>query len=214
MKWSLGSTVPLLFLAMTAAHADIVFNTLGPGNTYVSGSAFTIRGSSAGGLFESAAQFTAAAGGQLSEIDLGLTLNPGGAVDVYLYGDAGGSPDNLSQILLGTVTPTQAFGTTNNSIVSLVPSGTVTVNQGSTYWLVLKPDSGTTWDAWNRSSGVTGLENVSTDDVNWNFQATTLAAFQVVAVPEPGSAVLSALVLVLLIGHRLFRARRCKIAGR
>jgi len=47
------------------------------------------------------------ASGNLALVDLGLTFDAGhqGPVNVYLYGDAGGSPDNANQTLLGSGTP-------------------------------------------------------------------------------------------------------------
>jgi hypothetical protein len=74
-------------------------------------------------------QFTALASGNLARLDLGLTYDAGhqGPVNAYLYGNAGGSPDNANQIFLGSGTPTALFGTTNNSIVSFAPGGVIPV---------------------------------------------------------------------------------------
>jgi hypothetical protein len=208
-RFLLSST--LVFSLVATVYADIVFNTLGAGNTYDQNNANLVTGpsSSVGNTFESAARFIAAAGGTLAQIDLGLTIRngAGGSVNVYLYGDDSGSPDNLSQILLGSATPTQPFGTTNNSIVSLIPASSVPVNSGTTYWLVLKPGSSITDDDWNRSLGTSGVQDVSTDDMTWVQANTTLAAFRITAVPEPSTTALPILTLVFLVIYRVFRFR-------
>lgn len=202
----------LLAVSTAWCAGGIVFNTLGPGNTYTQNSGYTVAGpaSSIGNLFEPAAEFTALAGGALSEIDLGLTTRDGGAVNVYLYGDAGGAPDNLSAILLGTVTPTQSFGTTNNTITSLFLLNGPSVNAGTTYWLVLKPASDLTRDVWNQSLGISGVQDVSLDDSNWIQASSTLAAFEITSVPEvsPIAAMVLTAITALFYGRTGFRFRR------
>ena len=182
-------------LALTARGNSVVFNTLGPGGTYDLVGSSAVKGS-ATGLQEFAAQFTALATGNLATVDLGLTyFDPStqGPVDVYLYGDAGGSPDNLSQILLGSGTPTAQVFTTNNSLVSFAVAGTVPVTIGTTYWLVLKPGSATVRDQWATSDpGVPGTFAFSHDDSSWTTVTTTgLYAFRLTAsVPDSGSTLL------------------------
>ena len=123
---------------------------------------------------EIAAQFTAGASGNLANVALGLTYRLGTdpafrAVNVFLYGDASGSPDNANQTLLGSSTPIALFdGVTNNSVVSFSVAGTVPVTMGSLYYLVLKPTSLGTTDAWMLSSPiVTGAAFASFNDSTW-----------------------------------------------
>jgi hypothetical protein len=193
----------LLGIAMlplaTAVRADTaVFDSFGPGDTYNPSSAYFV-GNGANND-EPAAQFTAGASGNLVNVDLGLTYfngsNPANRqVNVFLYGDASDSPDNANQTLLGSVTPTALFdGVTNNSVVSFSVAGTVPVTAGSTYWLVLKPTSFGTDDAWNLSSpAITGLAFVSHDDSTWAGNRQTLPAFRLTvssAVPDSGATIL------------------------
>ncbi len=189
-----------------------VFDTLGPTNIYSQNSGYTVSGpsSSIGTTFESAAEFVAQAGGALSGVDLGLTIRDGGPVNVYLAGDASGSPDNLSQILLGTVTPTQTFGTTNNTITTLFLLNDPSVTAGTTYWLVLKPGTDVTRDVWNQSLGISGVQDVSSDDSSWLQANTTLAAFRITAVPEVSPILAMALIAIttLFYGRSGFRFRR------
>ena len=138
-------------VAATAGADVTVFNTFGPGDTYNPGLAYQIGGGANNG--EIAAQFTAGASGNLANVALGLTYrldtDPAfRAVNVFLYGDASGSPDNANQTLLGSSTPIALFdGVTNNSVVSFSVAGTVPVAMGSLYYVVLKPTSLGTTDA-------------------------------------------------------------------
>jgi peptidoglycan hydrolase-like protein with peptidoglycan-binding domain len=184
-------------LALTAHGSTIVFSTFGPGDTY--NPSFSYFVGNGANNDEPAAQFTAGASGNLVNVDLGLTYfngsNPANRqVNVFLYGDAGGSPDNANQTLLGSVTPTALFdGVTNNSVVSFSVAGTVPVTAGSIYWLVLKPTSFGTDDAWNLSSPpITGLTFVSHDDSTWAGNLQTLPAFRLTvssAIPDSGDTI-------------------------
>jgi hypothetical protein len=198
--------VPALVAALLVAFcpgqvlADmVVFDTLGPGNTYNQTSGLQIIGSSAG-LREAAAEFAT-----ISDVngpwrlDLGLTKIPntsGGPVDVFLYGNAAGVPDNTDQTFLGTVTPTQFFGTTNNSLASLTVMG-VPLIQGLNQWIVLKPGAAGTHDIWNDSATSTFCcPAASADDVNWAAfpPGTFTQAFRITAltltVPDSGGTLL------------------------
>jgi hypothetical protein len=203
-------------LMLTAHGSTIVFSTFGPGDTYNPSLSYFV-GNGANN-YEPAAQFTAGASRNLANVDLGLTYfngsNPADRqINVFLYGDASGSPDNANQTLLGSVTPVAQFdGVTNNSVVSLSVAGTVPVTAGSTYWLVLKPTSFGTDDAWNLSSpAITGLTSVSHDDSTWLSGLNTLPAFRITvasSVPDSGPTIvlmILSLVGTLLVGRRLLR---------
>jgi hypothetical protein len=205
----LGGTL----LALTTRGSTIVFSTFGPGDTYNPSSSYQV-GNGANNN-EPAAQFTAGASGNLVNVDLGLTYfngsNPANRqVNVFLYGDAGGSPDNANQTLLGSVTPVALLdGVTNNSVVSFSVVGTVPVTTGAIYWLVLKPTSLATDDAWNLSSpAITGLAFVSHDDSTWAGNLQTLPAFRLTAssaVSESGDTIV--LMIWSAIGTLLVRRR-------
>jgi hypothetical protein len=173
-------------LAFTARGNSIVFNTLGPGDTYDQNLARDVEPGS-----EWAAQFTAGASGNLATVDLGLTydtINPNGPVNVYLYGDTSGSPGtNLA--LLGSGTPTGVLGTTNNSLVSFAVAGTIPVTMGTTYWLVLAPADLTHHLVWwnNSSPAVSGSVAFSVDGTTWSsFGGLTLPAFRLTATSAAG----------------------------
>lgn len=187
-----------------SACADItVFDTFGPGNTYNPSGGFLIGGGANNS--EIAAQFTAGASGDLATVDLGLMFfvgsNPAfNAVNVFLYGDAGGLPNNANQTLLGSTTPVHVFdGVTNNSIVSFSVAGNVPVNAGSIYYLVLKPQFLATDDAWMPSlPPVTGLAFASFNDSTWlEGNMHILPAFRLAAISTVPD---SAATMFLLVG--------------
>lgn len=179
-----GATALLL---VTARATSIVFNTFGPGDTYNQSSGYDV-----GTFFrtpvEDAAQFTAGTSGNLATVDLGLTGIRGSlSANVYLYGEASGSPDNTNQIFLGS-----ALFPSPTSILSFAVAGTVPVTLGSNYWLVLKPST-SDYGIWNFSSpAVPGSVDYSIDDSTWVTYAAVLPAFRLTAssvssVPDSGN---------------------------
>jgi hypothetical protein len=193
------------FCPMQVRANTSVFDTLGPGNTYNQTSGLQIIGSSAG-LREAAAEFAPMTDVNGAwKIDLGLTKIPmtsGGSVDVFLYGNAAGSPDNTDQTLLGSVTPTQFFGTTNNSLVSLTVGG-VPLVQGKNYWLVLKPAAADTHDIWNDSVTSTFCcFAASADDSHWAVSSpgSFTEAFRITTVPDSGSTLMLLMTALAAIG--------------
>jgi hypothetical protein len=200
----------------------IVFDTLGPGNTYDQFNGRFLIDSPGGPLIEQAAQFTAMTSGVLATVDLGLTRirdTSGGPVTIFLYGDANGSPDNADQtalLILGG--PTAVFGTTNNSLegFEVLP---VPVTKGSVYWLVVKPGRPdmpgieTVHDVWNSSLTTTGLAKFSTDDSIWQPSSNNfLPAFRITAVSTPDSAdtllIMLGSVAALFVLQRVLRNER------
>ncbi len=189
-------TLALLLSFLVAAGAafgnSIVYDDFGPGNTYQQSG-----GPDVGGPFnyEVAAGFVAGVSGNLATVELGVSFrNVPAALNVFLYSDVGGAPDNANQILLGSVIPSAQFGSSNNSIVSFTVAGSVSVTMGTSYWLVLKPAAaGTSADVWNYSFSPGNLDT-STDDSTWNplfesnERAFRLTAYS--AVPDGGSTVL------------------------
>jgi hypothetical protein len=183
-------------MALTARGNTIVFSDFGPGDTYNQFAGYSVV-MNPEVLQEVGAQFTAGASGNLATVDLGLTYQVAGAVNAYLYGDAGGSPDNANQTFLGSGTPTAVFGTTNNSLVSFAVAGTIPVTMGTTYWLVLKPAGAIMLDDWNWSSpAVAGNTALSSTDLTWTVASGTLPAFRLTAsgpvqgVPDTGATFL------------------------
>ena len=192
----------IAFCPVQTRANTIVFDTLGQDNTYGS------IGVQVGfGGVESAGQFSAMTSGILATVDLALNFTTGttpGSVNVFLYGDAAGSPDNANQTFLGSGTATTA-----PNLVSFTVAGSVPVTMGSVYWLVLKPADVFEHTIWNDSSPpVTGSVAQSNDDVTWTtFNDETLPAFRITAqggVPDSGGTFLLMLgsVAALLVLQR------------
>ena len=213
--------IAVLPLATVVRADTTVFDSFGPGDTYNPGFSYGI-GNGANN-HEVAAQFTAGASGNLATVDLGLTYFTGTnpafrAVNVYLYGDASGLPNNANQTLLGSTTPVAEFnGITNNSVVNLSVAGSVPVTSGSLYWLVLKPTSIATTDAWNLSLPVaSGLVAASFDDTTWAASnSNILPAFRLTVtstVPDSGATILLMLgsVGALFPLQRILQNRRVR----
>jgi len=196
------------FLLVTARATSIVFTTFGPGDTYDQGNGYDV-GTYFQTPVEDAAQFTAGTTGNLATVDLGLTGIRGSlSANVYLYGDASDSPDNTNQIFLGSV-----LFPSPSSIVSFAVAGTVPVTLGSSYWLVLKPNTGD-YGIWNFSSpAVPGSTDYSINDSTWNTYGAVLPAFRLTAssvssVPDSGNTLfllLGALASLLVLRPRLVR---------
>jgi hypothetical protein len=205
-----------LVLALTARADIIVFNTLGPGNHYVNPVGWSVGSFLGGPVYEVAAPFVAAVSGNLTTIELGLTwvTLPATTVNVFLYGDAGGAPDNSNQIFLGSGAPTTQFGFSgpNFPLVTIAVTGSVSVAAGSNYWLVLKPVAPIGFDVWNKSDTTFGQPYFSIDDSTWAPPGEdppnpldTLPAFRISAVPEP--AVWALMSLGLLCSAQYLRGR-------
>ena len=210
-----------------------MFSTLNPpgddtGGTYNQNSFYQLlaTSSTSGDVFSRfAAQFTAMASGDLSRVDLGLTRRdnfvPAGPVNVFLFGDANGSPDSANQTLLGlSDTPTVLSGTTNSSLLMVSVAGNVPVpvTMGKTYWLVLEV-TGTPpiRDNWMFSEpAVTGsVAGSSNQQPAWIVRTGfTLPAFRIItgAIPTPDSGWTLLLMLisipVLLVLQRVLGNER------
>ncbi len=132
--------------------------------------------------------------GMLDTIDLGLALgspSTAGGVNVFLYGDAAGSPNNETRALLGTVVPSVVFGTSNNSLVTLNVIGAAAVVVGTHYWLGLEPVMIREEFVWNDAFAI-GEVSFRDRDFTWesNPGPDVLPAFRITAVPDQCSTLL------------------------
>jgi hypothetical protein len=203
-------------LALTVRGNAIVFDTLGPGGNYNSNSAYGLYANPVSGTTVSeAVRFTAGTSGMLATVDLGLTIwapNPPGPMNVWLLGDASGSPDNANQTFLGLAgTPTDSFNHTffsSNSLVSFTVAGNVPVTMGSNYWLALIPATANESIFWQIPSPETlGLVAVSFTHEFFGATTNSLPAFRITAVPDSGRTVFLLLgsVVALFLAQRVLR---------
>ena len=219
---SLWVVLNMALLAWTAHASTIVYSNLGPMDTY--DPMFGDGVGTVGGFPRTIAmEFTAGASGNLATIDIALTFGDNGAqpVNVFLYADASNSPSG-SGTLLGSVTPTAMFQTTNNSLVTLNVLGTVPVTLGTNYWLALQPTSPFI-DVWNQTLPVVNGGTASSIDggATW-FPVLNdpLDAFRITAnpagsgVPESGSALWLLLgSMVTIVAVRRAQPERCEKAA-
>jgi hypothetical protein len=163
IPWLLVILAALIGLTCVPAEADILYNTLGSGNSYQCCIGWTVSGpSSIPGWITSANQFTALESASVSEIDLALGNIAGSVTDamVSLWTDDGGIPG----VVLGSwdVSNLPVFGTCC-TVVTITGLGGPVLTIGNNYFLVIAA-AGDTWDAWNlNSQGVNGTGLFSLD---------------------------------------------------
>ncbi len=209
-----GIVATLSLVALTtAAHADEIYSTFGPGDTYNTNVGHTISGASSilGMTLRGAGSFTAAQNFALTSIDLAAWHVIGS--NSYNYSivlDNGGLPTGTS-IFSGNTSLAS-----NPSIQSLGASGSLLA--GNTYWLVLET-TGDDWGAWNYStSGATGI--ASDSGGGWNANPSGAApAFRINGRPQITTALtpempagVQAIPVLLAVGGMALYQRRKKNA--
>ena len=181
-------------------HATVVFNNLGPGDTYNPNIGYAIGNVFAGQRpYELGAQFTPSQSGFLADIVIALGLVSGtNQVDVWLSSDSGGRPGSIleSFSFVGAMAP---FGNSGPPLRG-VASSTTFLDSASRYWLIASASSSTDASvAWNFNSvGDIGVGGFRQDGDLWTVLNETSGAFrvEVASVSEPAS--LSLLVAGLL----------------
>jgi hypothetical protein len=165
-----------------------------------------------------ASEFTPAADGTLTTIDLNLWqatgLNITARIDVSLRleGTDGKPSDNI--LTSGTITVTD--DSLHPQLTSFVTPDQVWLSANRPYWLVLAPHDAISFAAWTYSSAVAGFvaESETPDPASEDWHRAFLAGgppgsfglpeFRVSAVPEPSIFPISLIALALLV-HRTLR---------
>ncbi|MGD0014742.1 MAG: choice-of-anchor R domain-containing protein [Bryobacteraceae bacterium] len=185
----------ILGLCLVANASPVVlFNNFGPGDTFDTGTGWTLGGGGVSGN-EGDTQgfvFTPGATAQLSMIELAVGRFSGAnELTVWLMSDAAGQPGASleSFVFSGAMT---SFGST--TIISANSVSHPLLNAGTQYWLIgAPPDLINDWDAWNMNS-ITALGprairigagswSATSDDTQGAFRITGETA----AVPEPSA---------------------------
>jgi hypothetical protein len=184
--WAASVAAVSLLGAASAQATTVYFSDFGPGNSYDGGSGWTVStaASTINDDITSGMQFTAAASGSVDTIDIALSVAGGsGAADIDLWTDASGAFGTL----LGSwhVIAAPAFGSSNNSPITISGITGVTLTAGTGYWLNATA-TGDTWGAWN--SNTIGLMGTLKQN-NSNFGGENIGAFDILggAVPEPAT---------------------------
>ena len=182
----ISSTVP-------SAHAAVIFDNFGPGDTYNTGAGGTITssGSTVGIDFDQGNAFTPIGSDyRLDTIELAMWLVSGtNALDVWLMSDSSGKPGAVIEAFnfLGVMQSAPGSVLLANSLLN--PH----LLAGTQYWLVASTPGPDTWAAWNwNSTGDTGPNASRADGGSWNVTNTTGGAFRIsaTAVPEPSTLLL------------------------
>jgi hypothetical protein len=195
------SLISFTLLTAAVASADLSFSTFGPGDTYNTGTGWTICTPASVLSFDShmAQQFTSATTGDVTAISFASFLASGsGDVTLGLYADDGtdhvGAP-------LGTWNLVAAFNPAGILTTSIAPG--IGISSGQKYWVGLV-GANDSWLGWNwNSTGATGLiqSNYLTSS---GTASDTLSGFRVEtqAVPEPATMAALAFGAVGLLRRR------------
>lgn len=194
-----------LCLSGVPARAGIIYSGFGPGYSYECCSAWVVSGADASaGPLAPAMGFTAAISGDVSQIDVALSVYTGtGNVTVSLWTDVGGFPG--SQLGSWDVTATQSYDNCCAVVTIPVVAGP-SITAGQTYFLAAVPDSATDLDFWNEE-GIPGQIAWSRDGWSTPYynEIGPLGAFDILggaSTPEPATAMLLGTGLLALLARR------------
>jgi hypothetical protein len=197
----------ILFLAIFSlprvTFAATIVSSFGPGHGYDVNGGLSIStiGSANADEVATAVSFTPSATFTLTQIDLALGYVSGtNAFLVELVHDNGGPTGSLIE---SWTFAAPDFG--GPDLDALTPAGSVPLNSGTPYWVVVLPGGSDTWGGWNHPSPDTfvGGQTVSRDrGVTWfpPVVAGGVPAFDVLGTqtPEPVPVLLTGMGLVAL----------------
>ena len=187
--------VAAILLLAVPSHADVIFSTLGPGDTYNTSIGYTIGFS--GMEYDQGNQFSFAAATPyfLDTIELaaGLVLGTN-EIDVWLMSDAAGEPGAIIEAF--NFTNLGPFEQNNTLLVGTSVLRPV-LTPGTDYWLIASAPNSDTHAGWNISSpSVLGLRAIRQGAGPWWIGlGETMAAFRVegTVIPAPGAILLGSI---------------------
>ena len=219
-----ASVVSAVLWSATIAHADpfILFNTFGPGDTFVLSGGHTVLADPTGltqfrGGIDTANAFQVSSASRLESVQLALSLVPqstfapegtqfvsvGQSADVLLLSDASGTPGSvLESFHLNSVADTPA-------VYTLTSTNQPMLFGGNRYWLGVSTGPEPTLITWHSAGqSISGLVGQRIDEGPWRvvnlFGPNGVDAFRVFGVdasptPEPSTLLL---VFSALLGIR------------
>jgi hypothetical protein len=190
----------LLALFSVSARADTIYNNFGPSQTFQSSAGYNIE-NDLDGFAGLAVPFTAQADYANSTFTLPMFTINSGDFTVSLFSNASGQP--------GTVLDTSLFVSGNSFTQGMFTGSMGSLTAGTTYWLVVLPDSSDMLLFWNwNSTGDNGALASTLNGTTWNSSTGIRPAVEVdgTPVPEPGTLVLLATGLLGVAAR--FRKKR------
>jgi len=207
------TAVPLFVspLQSLAASPVTVFDSFGPGDTYLTTVGWGVTGASTSGAYRGQAEwFVPGASGNLSTITLAMFRQGGsGRANFFMAQDNGsGIPGTVLESYLNILSP--------NGLLTLSSSSQPLLQAGVTYWLCAEPADSTAVNGWfeNNQSYTPGF---AFERSQWGWTAFTDPAHSppsgvfrvnVTPVPEPSTLGLAALCFCLVKFPRAITRRR------
>jgi hypothetical protein len=185
------------------AHANMAHNNFAPGHGYQSQSGWSVQ-RNGNSSTDHAMQFIADAGGMLDTIDIAVThISGSNRLNVSLMSSSNGAVGSV--LASWSLSNVMAEYGTNNAPVTITNSdNSLTLVQGTTYWLMASTPNGTT-AAWNLNSVSNTATMAQRQNAGaWTYFSNTDGAFDVQTLPAPAG------VAALGLGALVFRRRRSR----
>ena len=210
LRLVLFSAATLIFFTcvQSVRSAVYVYNSFGPGNTFVTYADWGIQGASAsGGYVGHGELFVPTLSGNLQSVQLALVTLSGGTsvANFYVAANNGGTPGPVLASFMNVVAPASSSG---SFLVTLNSVTQPLLQAGTTYWLYGEPAASTTAIGWlvNNQGYANNYAQENPPGV-WTSGPVTFGAngvfdVSVTPVPEPSIAGL------LILGAGCFFIRR------
>ena len=184
---ALGAALVVLGAADPSARADVIYDNFGVGDTYNTGTGWTIGAPQGQSFQEIGCPFTVSGTYTLNQVTVAAGFVTGANVyTVWLMDDAGGVPGNIiEEFDFADLGP---FGQNNAPLVG-VSALNPTLDDGSQYWLVCSTDP-STWSAWNwNTTGDTGPFVFRQNGGDWIVASDIRSVFRVEGDPVEGASI-------------------------